>query len=82
MSRETINSKEKRIAIMVSNKMYDDICDLADMKGLNISEIVRYAVAEYVSNQKLAIRLIGDAMVDTVKDELYKRVNEDIQQGK
>lgn len=66
--------KDVRLVTMISPKMDDAIIDMAEMKGLSKSEIVRNALAEYLFSQKMAVKMVGDALkesvVEAIKEEL------------
>lgn len=69
--------KDVRLVTMISPKMDDAIIDMAEMKGLSKSEIVRTALAEYLFSQKMAVKMVGEALkdsvVDVIKEELKKQ---------
>lgn len=44
--------KPRRLGIRVDYDTYDALKQLADIKKRSISEIVRFAIADYLGNQK------------------------------
>lgn len=64
--------KDIRLVVMITPKMDDDLEMMAELQGLCKSDVVRFAVSQYVSNYKMAVQFAKDKISDLTAEDIVK----------
>lgn len=64
--------KDVRLVVMITPKMDDDLEMMAEVQGLCKSDVVRFAVSQYVSNYKMAVQFAKEKIADLTPEEIVK----------
>lgn len=64
--------KDVRLVTLISPVMDDDLAMMADLQGLCKSDVVRHAIAQYVSSYKLAVQFAKEKIADLTPEQIAK----------
>lgn len=64
--------KDVRLVTLISPVMDDDLAMMAELQGLCKSDVVRHAIAQYISSYKLAVQFAKDKIADLTPEQIVK----------
>lgn len=64
--------KDVRLVTLISPVMDDDLAMMAELQGLCKSDVVRHAIAQYISSYKLAVQFAKEKIVDLTPEQMVK----------
>ena len=64
--------KDVRLVTLISPVMDDDLAMMAELQGLCKSDVVRHAIAQYISSYKLAVQFAKEKIVDLTPEQIIK----------
>lgn len=64
--------KDVRLVALISPVMDDDLAMMAELQGLCKSDVVRHAIAQYISSYKLAVQFAKEKIVDLTPEQIIK----------
>ena len=64
--------KDVRLVTLISPVMDDDLAMMAELQGLCKSDVVRHAIAQYISSYKLAVQFAKDKVSDLTPEQIVK----------
>lgn len=64
--------KDVRLVTLISPVMDDDLAMMAELQGLCKSDVVRHAIAQYISSYKLAVQFAKEKIVDLTPEQMIK----------